>query len=149
MNVKNLSSKQLIPVFTALLGVIFVYVGIFHLGFWNGKPLPGFFPIIIATTMVVASAVAFLQTLREEDKPKYNKSELSVILGALVIIVGTFITGLIPMIILYILYWLKIVEKAPWKDIIIIMTIIMFIVFGVFVSWLQINFPWGLLENII
>ncbi len=144
---KNLSSKQLIPISTGLLGIIFVYVGIFHLGFWDNKPLPGFFPIIISTVMVVASIAAFFQTLKEEDKPNYNKSELSVILGALSIIAGTFIVGLIPMIILYILYWLKIVEKAPWKDTIIIMAIIMFIVFGVFVSWLQIHFPWGLLET--
>ncbi len=146
---KDLSSKQLIPILTALLGAIFIYVGIFHLGFWDKKPLPGFFPIIIATVMVVASIAAFFQTLKEEDKPNYNKDELSVILGALTIIAGTFIVGLIPMIILYILYWLKIIEKAPWKDMMIIMAIIMFIVFGVFVSWLQIQFPWGLFEMLM
>ncbi len=147
INVKNLSSKQFIPIVTGLLGTIFAYVGIFHLGFWDNKPLPGFFHTIISITMVLASIAAFTQTLSETDKPKYNKSELSVILGALSIIAGTFIIGLIPMVILYILYWLKVIEKAPWKDTLIIMAIVMAIVLGVFVSWLQIHFPWGLLET--
>lgn len=143
---KNISSRQFIPILTALLGLVFIYVGIFHLGFWEHKPMPGFFPTIVATIMVIVSIIAFFQINAQEDKPQYNKDEISVIIGALAIIIGTFIIGLIPSVILYMLYWLKIVEKSPWKDIIIIMGIILFIVLGVFVGWLQINFPWGLFE---
>lgn len=143
---KKISSKQIIPIITALIGVAFAYIGIFHLGFWDKEPLPGFFPAIIAIVMIVASIGAFFQTLKDKEKTIYNKNEFMVILGAAAIILGTFIIGLIPMVIIYILFWLKIIEKAPWKDTIIIMAIIMFIVLGVFVGWLQINFPWGVFE---
>lgn len=144
---KRFSSKQLIPIATGILGVVFAYIGFTQLGFWDKEPQPGFFPSIIAIVLVIASALAFLQTLREEGRPEYNRNELMVICGGLALIVGTFIVGLIPMAFIYILFWLKVIEKAPWKDTIIIILIIAAIVLGVFAGWLQVQFPWGLLEN--
>lgn len=143
---KKFGSKQIVPIVTALIGVLFAYIGYFQLGFWDTEPMPGFFPTIIAVVMILSSIAAFFQTLKEEDQPKYNKNELMVIAGGASIILGTFIIGLIPTVILYILFWLKIIEKAPWKDTIIILGIVLFIVLGVFVAWLQIHFPWGIFE---
>ncbi|MFV0321930.1 MAG: tripartite tricarboxylate transporter TctB family protein [Alphaproteobacteria bacterium] len=144
---KKITSKQIIPIITCFIGIVFAYVGVFQLGFWEKKPLPGFFPTIVATVIIVASIAALFQSFSDDNKPKFNKDELSVILGGLSIIIGTFIIGLIPSVILYMLYWLKIIEKAPWKDTLIIMAIILFIVFGVFVSWLQVSFPMGIFER--
>lgn len=143
----KINLKQIIPIVTCLVGAIFIYIGVFHLGFWDKKPLPGFFPTIVSIVMIIASIAGFWQSLSEESKPQFNKGELSVILGSLSIIVGTFIIGLIPSVILYMFYWLKIVEKSSWKDTFIIMAIILFIVFGVFVFWLQVSFPMGLFEQ--
>ncbi len=143
---KKIGSKQIVPIVTGIFGIVFAYIGYFHLGFWDKEPQPGFFPTIIAVVMVLASIAAFFQTLKEEGQPEYNKNELMVILGGASIIAGTFIIGLIPTVIIYILYWLKVIEKAPWKDTLIILAIVMFIVLGVFVAWLQIRFPWGLFE---
>ncbi len=70
-----------------------------------------------------------------------------VIGGGLALIVGTFLIGLIPMVFLYVLFWLKVVEKGtPWRDVIIIEAIIAAIVLGVFAGWLQVQFPWGLFD---
>ena len=144
---KKFGSKQLIPIATAIIGIVFAYIGFTQLGFWEGEPKPGFFPSIMAIVMTVASIAAFFQTLKEEDKPEYNKNEMTVILGGLALIVGTFVIGLIPMVFLYVLFWLKVVEKGtPWKDIIIIEAIVAVIVIGVFAGWLQIQFPWGLFD---
>lgn len=144
---KKFGSKQLIPIVTALMGIVFAYIGFTQLGFWDKEPKPGFFPSIMAIVMTVASIVAFFQTLKEEDQPKYNKDELTVIIGGLALIVGTFLVGLIPMAFLYVLFWLKVIEKnVPWKDIIIIEAIVAVIVLGVFAGWLQIQFPWGLFD---
>jgi peptidoglycan biosynthesis protein MviN/MurJ (putative lipid II flippase) len=144
---KKIGSKQLIPIVTAIVGIVFAYIGITQLGFWDKEPKPGFFPSIIAIVMVVASVAAFFQSLKEEGQPNYNKNELMVIGGGLALIIGTFLVGLIPMVFLYILFWLKVVEKGtPWKHIIIIEVIVGVIVIGVFVCWLQVQFPWGLLE---
>ena len=40
--------------------------------------------------MVIASIAAFFQTLKEEDKPSYNKDELLVIAGGAAVIAGSF-----------------------------------------------------------
>lgn len=144
---KKFSSKQLIPIATAVMGIVFAYVGIFQLGFWDKEPKPGFFPSIMAIVLVIASIAAFIQTLGDEEKPEYNKNELSVIGGGLMLIVGSLIIGLIPTVFLFVLVWLKVVEKGtPWKDVIIIELIIAGIVLGVFAGWLQVQFPWGLFE---
>ncbi len=137
----------MIPLATALIGVVFAVIGFTQLGFWDKEPQPGFFPSIIAIVLVIASIAAFFQTLREEGQPNYNKNELLVILGGLSLIAGTFLVGLIPMVFLYVLFWLKVIEKGtPWKDIIIIELIVAVIVLGVFAGWLQVQFPWGMFD---
>ncbi len=144
---KKIGSKQMIPLATALIGVVFAVIGFTQLGFWDKEPQPGFFPSIIAIVLVIASIAAFFQTLREEGQPNYNKNELLVILGGLSLIAGTFLVGLIPMVFLYVLFWLKVIEKGtPWKDIIIIELIVAVIVLGVFAGWLQVQFPWGMFD---
>ncbi len=137
----------MIPLATALIGVVFAVIGFTQLGFWDKEPQPGFFPSIIAIVLVIASIAAFFQTLREEEQPNYNKNELLVIVGGLSLIAGTFLVGLIPMVFLYVLFWLKVIEKGtPWKDIIIIELIVAVIVLGVFAGWLQVQFPWGMFD---
>ena len=144
---KKIGSKQLIPLATALVGIVFAVIGFTQLGFWDKEPKPGFFPSIIAIVLVIASIAAFFQTLKEEEQPKYNKNEVTVILGGLALIVGTFLVGLIPMVFFYVLFWLKVIEKGtPWRDIIIIELIVAVIVLGVFAGWLQVQFPWGMFE---
>ncbi len=146
---KKIGSKQLIPLATALVGIVFAVIGFTQLGFWDKEPKPGFFPSIIAIVLVIASIAAFFQTLKEEEHPKYNKNEVTVILGGLALIVGTFLVGLIPMVFFYVLFWLKVIEKGtPWRDIIIIELIVAVIVLGVFAGWLQVQFPWGMFEMI-
>ena len=145
---KRFGSKQLIPIAMALMGVVFVVVGFTQLEFWDKEPKAGFFPSIIAVVMVISSVAAFFQTLKEEDKPQYTKNELLVIAGGAGVIAGSFIIGMIPMIFLYVLFWLLVIEKGtPILHIIIIEAIVAVIVLGVFAGWLQVQFPWGLFEN--
>ena len=145
---KKFGSKQLIPIAMALMGVVFAVVGFTQLRFWDKEPKAGFFPSIIAVVMVISSVAAFFQTLKEEDQPKYNKDELMVIAGGAAVIAGSFIVGMIPMIFLFVLFWLTVIEKGtPILHIVIIEAIVAVIVLGVFAGWLQVQFPWGLFEN--
>ena len=45
--------------------------------------------------------------------------------------------------------WLKLVEKTPWKTTIIILLFLMALVIGVFVLWLGVPFPEGLIMDLI
>lgn len=133
----------------ALMGIVFAWIGFTQLGFWEKEPKAGFFPTIIAIVMVIASIAAFFQTLKEEDKPSYNKDELLVIAGGAAVIAGSFIIGMIPMLFLFVLFWLKVIEKGtPWKHVIIIELLVAAIVLGVFAGWLQVQFPWGFLKTL-
>ena len=148
---KKFNSQAVIPLVTAILALVFIVVGLKDFGFWTNQPTPSFFPIIIAVVLLVASLLCTYQTLtaKERTEVKYNKNELMVILGAAGIILCTFLIGLLPSCLIYIFLWLKLVERAPWKVIIIIEVIIAAIVVGVFMSWLQVRFPVGMLGELL
>lgn len=143
---KNGKAKLLIPVSTFILGAIFIYEGVFKLGFWQKEPQSGFFPTIVSTLLVLISVVLFVQMLRDKDSVIYNKQDFLVIAGVAGIILFTYLIGMIPTLFIYVTLWLKLIEKAPWKDIIIILAVIAVIVLGVFYGWLSIKFPLGLFE---
>ena len=148
---KKTSSKQMIPIAMAIIAVVFGAIGVLQLGFWDAVngPQPGFFPSIMAVVMLLTSILAFIQSFKETEKAEYNKNELLVIAAGAGIILATFIIGLVASCYVFVILWLKVFEKAPWKDIIIILIVISIIVIGVFGMWLGIQFPMGLFEYIM
>ena len=148
MEKKKLNTRALIPVVTAIVAIVFIAVGMIDFGFWDAGPIPGFFPIIIAVVLLLASIASFIQVARDKDGKdvQYNRAELMVILGAAGIIIGSMVIGLILSCLVYLVLWLKLVEHAPWKHVIIIEAILAAIIIGVFVVWLQVQFPMGLFE---
>ena len=151
MEKKKLNTRALIPVATAIVAIVFIAVGMIDFGFWDGDRTPGFFPIIIAVVLLLASIASFIQVARDKDGKdvQYNRAELMVILGAAGIIIGSMVIGLILSCLVYLVLWLKLVEHAPWKHVIIIEAILAAIIIGVFVVWLQVQFPMGLFEFIL
>ena len=148
---KGLNLRAIIPLATAIVSLVFIVVGLKDYGFWNAQPTPGFFPIIIAVVLLASSIACFFQVARDKDSAdvKYNRNELMVMLGAAGIILCTFLIGLVPSCLIYILLWLKLVEHAPWKVVITIEIIMAAIILGVFTAWLQIRFPMGLLGSLL
>ena len=151
MEKKKINLRTVIPLATIVFSLVFIIVGLKDYGFWKGQPTPGFFPIIIAVVLLAASIACFLQIARDKDSEsvRYNRNELMVMLGAAGIILCTFIIGLVPSCLIYIFLWLKFVEHASWKVIVIIELIMAAIILGVFTFWLQIRFPMGLLLDMI
>lgn len=144
----KIGTKQIIPSITALMGIVFLVVGVTQLGFWDSTegPMPGFFPTIVAIVMVLTSILAFIQSLKEKDKPEYKKNELLVILAGISIFATTFVIGLLPTCIVFVVAWLKFFEKESWKNIIIVTFVAAAIAIGVFGMWLGIQFPMGIFE---
>ncbi len=147
----KINLRIVIPLATIVFSLVFIIVGLKDYGFWKGQPTPGFFPIIIAVVLLVSSIACFLQIARDRDSEtvRYNRNELMVMLGAAAIILCTFLIGLVPSCLIYIFLWLKFVEHASWKVIVIIELIMAAIILGVFTFWLQIRFPMGLLLDMI
>ena len=151
MEKKRFNLRTVIPLATIVVSLVFIIVGLKDYGFWKGQPTPGFFPIIIAVVLLAASIACFLQIARDKDSEtvRYNRNELMVMLGAAGIILCTFIIGLVPSCLIYIFLWLKFVEHASWKVIVIIELIMAAIILGVFSFWLLIRFPMCLLLDMI
>jgi hypothetical protein len=109
--------NQIIPIATALMAVVFIWLGLKTYGFWdpNQGPMPGFFPVLIAAAMLVASAVAFsfyVQRMRAADLAEgklAGRAERALNIGS------TFLIGLIPSIAAYVLIWLRGYEKCSWR----------------------------------
>ena len=145
MEKAKFNSRALIPIATAIIAAIFIGVGLKDFGFWDNQPTAAFFPIIIAVVLLATSILCLVQVLRgKEPAPVYNKNELMVILGGGGIIIGCYVIGLILSCLLYLFLWLKVIEKASWKAIIIIEVFMAALILGVFVLWMQVQFPMGL-----
>ena len=151
MEKKKWNLRTVIPLATIGISLVYILVGLKDYGFWKGQPTPGFFPIIIAVVLLASSIACFIQIARDKDSEavRYNRNELMVMLGAAGIILCTFVIGLVPSCLIYIFLWLKFVERASWKVILIIECIMAAIILGVFTFWLQIRFPMGLLLDMI
>ena len=143
-------SKQIIPLLTALIAGVFIATGLTKFGFWKESigPTPGFVPIIIATIMLAISVLVFIQSFKEE-KPQYPTANWLVILAGFGIFGLTFLIGMLPTLAIYVLVWLKSYEKCSWKTTLTVFAVIMAIVLGVFVLWLGVPFPKGLLFTAI
>ena len=134
-------SRAFVPIATAILSLVFIGVGLNKFGFWDGQPTPAFFPTIIAVVLFATSLMCLVQELRSNQaSPSYNKNELLVILGAGGVIVGCWVIGLIPSCLLYLLLWLKVILIEVFMAVLII---------GVFVIWMQVQFPMGLFAYIM
>ena len=150
MEKSKFNSRAVIPLATAIIALVFIGVGLKDFGFWDNQPTAAFFPIIIAVVLLLTSILCLVQELRgKEAAPKYTKNELMVILGGGGIIIGCYVIGLILSCLLYLLLWLKVIEKASWKVVIIIEAFMAALILGVFVVWMQVQFPMGLLEYVM
>ena len=140
----------MIPVFTAVVAVLFILFGYAKYGFWHPTkgPLPGFFPVIIGTVLLVMSVLACITSLKQEgtDYPLENWYPA---FGTVLIMLSTLVIGMLPSLAIFVVLWLKWYEKYSWKTTLIVFVIIMGIVLGAFVLWLGVPFPKGIIYDTI
>lgn len=148
---KKFGSKQIIPIVLIIISLVFGFVGLSQLGFWDPMdgPKPGFFPTIMAVLLFLTSILAFFQSFKEENTTKYKTEELLVIAAGAAILLATQIIGLLPSCFLFVILWLKLFEKASWKATIMVLAVVAFISIGVFGIWLGIQFPMGVFEYLL
>lgn len=114
----------------------------------SAGPTRGFVPIIVAILMLAVSILAFTQSFKE-GKPDYPEANWLVIMAGFGIFALTFLLGMLPALMIYVLVWLRFYEKCSWKSTLNVFFVIMAIVLGVFVLWLGVPFPKGLLFTVL
>ena len=147
---KCFGGNQIMPIIFAAVAALFVWMGLKKYGFWHPAkgPLPGFYPTIIGAGLFVMSVLGFIFSFKDK-KPIFPRENWWAVIGGLSIIVGTFIIGLIPSVGIYVIVWLRWFEGCSWKVTLITFAVIMAIVIGCFVLWLQVPFPRGVLLELI
>lgn len=147
-NIK-INSRAVIPVITFALGVLWFLYGLRFYGWWGDNgPASGFFPSIIGVILAGVSILAFLGA-RGKESPDYHKASFHPLLAALVTVGAALVIGFFPALFLYILGWLRFYEKFQWRKSLITAILTTALCYGVFVMWLQVPFPSGLVLNLI
>jgi len=147
---EKIGTKTILPLGTTILGIIFSVIGFFKYGFWdkNIGTLPGFFPTIIGLLLTGISILALFQSINDEENSS-RKENWYPVLAVILIIIGNFIFGMYISLFAFLIYWVRFYEKCSWKETIVIFTIMFVIVVGAFGAWLNINFPKGLIYNLL
>ena len=149
---RKFGTKQIVPLCIAAVCAVFLKVGLDKFGFWDAKklsPTAAFVPTIICAVLLLICVITVLTTLKDDGKAKYHKEEFLVIGAAVAVILCSYLLGMLPTLGLFVILWLKLVEKTTWKTVIIIVVFLAVLVIGVFVLWLGVRFPNGALINAI
>ena len=157
----------ILAVVLIVLSLVWGWVGIFDLGLWipGVSADSGFIPTLFSIVTLLCAIVMLVQTIRKFQESKQNPqpaekkedeakapTDLKGKILAFVklyapIFFGIFgilcleILGLIPMVFLIILGWMKLMNNFPWGKSAIIAAAVTVIVFLIFDMWLQIPFP--------
>ena len=147
----KIPTKVIVPVVTCAIGILFASIAFGQYGFWDSvamKPTKGFFPGIISIGLIALSVLAFINGLKSPTA-EFRLINWYVPLAVLLIISATYVIGMIPSLLIFVLLWLKVYEKQSWSTTIIALLIVSFIVIGCFRIWLDIQFPIGFIGELI
>ena len=149
--VVKIPTKVIVPVVTCAIGILFASIAFGQYGFWDSvamKPTKGFFPGIISIGLIALSVLAFINGLKSPTA-EFRLINWYVPLAVLLIIAATYVIGMIPSLLIFVLLWLKVYEKQSWTTTIIALLIVSFIVIGCFRIWLDIQIPIGFIGELI
>ena len=147
----KIPTEVIVPVVTCAIGILFASIAFGQYGFWDSvamKPTKGFFPGIISIGLIALSVLAFVNGLKSPTA-EFRLINWYVPLAVLLIIAATYVIGMIPSLLIFVLLWLKVYEKQSWSTTIIALLIVSFIVIGCFRIWLDIQFPIGFIGELI
>ncbi len=146
---KKYNSSMALPAVTFFLGIVWVVLGLTKYGWWaDNKPASGFFPTLIGVILTGISVLAILQD-KGKEKPAYSRMHLYPLLAAVGIILVALIIGFFPALFLFVFGWLKWFEKYSLKYSLTTGAITVASLYGIFVLWLRVPFPKGLILNAI
>lgn len=143
---KILKTKYFIPVACILFGVFFTIYCYMQYELWDSikGPMPGFLPFVIGILLFLTGAAALPQAIKDEE-PVYQKDNGILILCVLAVCAGNYVIGLLPSIFIFLFGWLRFKGKCSWKTTIITMIVMMVLILGIFLFWLEIPFAKGIL----
>lgn len=147
---KKINSGTVIALCTIILSAIWIYLGIFKYGLWDGRhgPLQGLFPTVIASILLIVGIIGTIRSFSEK-RAVYKRAAFEVMASLLLILVASYTIGLLPSLLIYFVLWQILIEKSSKRSIILSTVVVSAIVLGVFVFWLKVPFEKGILFDLI
>ena len=148
---KKFGTKQIMPLVILAICGVFIANGLKKFGFWDPSkgPTAAFVPTIVCAMLIALCVIDFMKSFKDTKPVKYYKPEFIMMATGLILIGAIHFIGMLPALAIFVVVWLKLMEKAPWKHIVLILAIVMAIVVGVFVLWLKVRFPEGILFEML
>ena len=148
---EKLKLNFLFPLVTAVISIIWIAKGITEYGLWDstaGAPMDGFFPVVIATVLLIASIFNFISSFKEEA---VTVDRRACILFAAIVLVYFFTKyiGFLQVLFIFYVLWLKLYAKVDWKTTIIATAAMFVIIYFGFGVGLKIRFPEGILMKML
>lgn len=139
-------AAPLIPLAAIVIGIVFAYMGFKHYGYWHPKrgPQPGFYPSLAGIGLALTGIVGMLKAFKEKAAD-LNLRDWYVALSVVLIIALSYVIGMLPTLVVYVLIWLRLVQKTTWKTVLIVLVAVSAMVYGVFILWLQVLFETGII----
>jgi hypothetical protein len=158
----------ILAVILIVLSLVWSGVGIFELGLWipGVSADSGFIPTVFGIVTLICSVIMLVQNLKKYNESKnapqaaeevkkeespasqdikgkilaFVKKYAPVFFGLFGLLSLQYL-GLIPMVFLIILGWMKLMNQFPWKKSILFAAVVTVVIYLIFDIWLQIPFP--------
>lgn len=142
--------KYAIPIVCILLGSLFAGLSVANYEIYSPTkgPMSGFMPLVIGLLLILVGALDLFQCKKYEPAV-FERDNWLFILCVFITIAASYLIGLLPASYLFAFYWIKIREKCTWRTTILTMVILLIMVAGIFVAWLDIPFSYGLIDTVL
>ncbi|MDI6895035.1 MAG: tripartite tricarboxylate transporter TctB family protein [Bacillota bacterium] len=131
-------------------GLLLIWQG-WVLGYWVhlSGPGPGFFPVVLGLLLQPVAALLVVGGRSVKEGSEWDRGRLGAIgAGALAFAVTIWLVSWLGMLVavgLYTLGWLRLVGRYPWPRVVAIAAGTVVAVYLIFVLWLRVPFPTGIL----
>lgn len=138
--------KKVFPVLSIVIGLYWTIQG-FNYGVWmRGGPASGFFPVVAGILTLFFGSITLKSVLEDKTPSEFSIKAFTPIIALFGLLLCSQIIGLILSIPIYIFVWMKFIEKYdPIKSAIVGVSCAT-VVYFVFVVWLRVPLPSGVLD---
>lgn len=137
--------KKFVLIFSIIMGIYWTICG-FGYGFWVRKgPGGGFFPVLAGIMAVIFGSLMLINSRKDKSSSAFPWKTLLPVAAIVMLMLCSYLVGLIISIAIYVFLWLKFIEKYKILNSLIIGICCAAIIYGIFVVWLQVPLPTGML----
>lgn len=139
--------RKIFPISAILVGMYWI-VAAFDYGLWIRRgPGGGFFPLIGGVLTVVFSGLFLLREIKNPQPAQFDPKFLHPIFAVLAVLLSTYVIGMLPAMLLFILFWLWKYEKYSFVFSCGVSLGTMATIYCIFIYWLSVQMPLGIVGN--